>query len=192
VSLFSTITTNKFIEEEFYPSQNSVNGYEAMGFDVSQLTQDEEQTLFRITTNTLIHMLVYGDFFHWAKNGHHILLPNLDFASHNKASLYWTFWNSLIDFLHTDLDGNQTSTLNPLTACTLDHCLSRLLEGLSETGSKDEMFDQYLLNEKCMDQFIEEIVDIALDPSQIPQSIFTNLFYQRFEKHSMLESTLKI
>jgi hypothetical protein len=33
---------------------------------------------------------------------------------------------------------------------------------------------------------------IALFATQIPQSIFTNLFKQRFEKHSMLESMLEI
>jgi hypothetical protein len=38
----STVITNEFIGEEFYPSPNSLNGYEAMGFDVTQLTQDEE------------------------------------------------------------------------------------------------------------------------------------------------------
>jgi hypothetical protein len=41
-------------------------------------------------------------------------------------------------------------------------------------------------------QFVKEIVDIALDATQIPLSIFTNLFHQRFDKHSMLESTLEI
>jgi hypothetical protein len=35
-------------------------------------------------------------------------------------------------------------------------------------------------------------VDIALFATQTPLSIFTNLFHQRFEKHSMLESTLEI
>jgi hypothetical protein len=35
-------------------------------------------------------------------------------------------------------------------------------------------------------------VDIALFATQIPLSIFTNLFHQRVEKHSMLESTLEI
>jgi hypothetical protein len=47
-------------------------------------------------------------------------------------------------------------------------------------------------NEKCRDYFIEKIVDIALFATQIPLSIFTHLFHQRFEKHSMLESTLEI
>jgi hypothetical protein len=45
---------------------------------------------------------------------------------------------------------------------------------------------------KCNNQFVKEIVDIALDATQIPLSIFTNLFHQRFEKNSMLESTLEI
>ncbi len=49
------------------------------------------------------------------------------------------------------------------------------------------MFDQHLLNEKCRDQFVD-----GLDATPILLSIFTNLFHQRFEKHSMLESMLKI
>jgi hypothetical protein len=51
-------------------------------------------------------MLVYGDSFQWAKNGHHILPSNLDLTSHNKTGLHLTFWNSLIEFLCTVLDGN--------------------------------------------------------------------------------------
>ncbi len=79
-----------------------------------------------------------------------------------------------------------------LTASKLDHYLSRLFEGLSETANKGKIFDQHLLNEQSKDHLIDEIVDIALFATQIPLSIFTNLFHQRFEKHSMLESTLEI
>jgi hypothetical protein len=63
VSLFSTVTviTNEFIGEDFYLSQHSMDGYEAMGFDVAQLTQDMEQSLFTIKTNMPIPVLVYGD-----------------------------------------------------------------------------------------------------------------------------------
>jgi hypothetical protein len=63
VSLFSTIITNEFIGDEFYLSPNSQNGYAAMGFDVTQLAQDEEQSLFTIKTNMPIPMLVYGELF---------------------------------------------------------------------------------------------------------------------------------
>ncbi len=71
-------------------------------------------------------IFVYGDSFQWAKYSHHILLPSLDLTSLNKGSLRRTFWNSLIEFLRTDLDGNLSSTLNPLTASRLDQYLSSL------------------------------------------------------------------
>jgi hypothetical protein len=63
VSLFSTVITNEYIVEEFYPSPNSLDGYEAMEFDVTQSTQDEEQSLFTLNTNMPIPTLVYGDSF---------------------------------------------------------------------------------------------------------------------------------
>jgi hypothetical protein len=47
-------------------------------------------------------------------------------------------------------------------------------------------------HQKSKIQFIDEIMGIALFATQIPLSIFTYLFKQRFEKHSMLESTLEI
>ncbi len=83
VSSFSTVITNEFI--------NSQDGYEAMGFDVTQLTQDQDQSLFTIKTNMPIPMLVYGDSFQWAKYGHLILPSNLDLTSNNKGSLHQTF-----------------------------------------------------------------------------------------------------
>ncbi len=85
---FSTIITNHFIGEEFCIGQTSINSYEAMGFDVTQLTQDEEQSLFTIKTDMPIPMLVYGDSFQWAKYGHHILPPSLNLTRLNKASLH--------------------------------------------------------------------------------------------------------
>jgi hypothetical protein len=79
-----------------------MDGYEAMGFDVTQATQDVEQSLFTIKTNMPIPVLVYGDAFQWAKYGHHICSSNLDLTSHNKTDIHQTFWNSLVEFLRTD------------------------------------------------------------------------------------------
>jgi hypothetical protein len=110
VSSFSTVITNEFIGEEFCLGQTSIDGYKAMGFDVTQLTQDEEQSLFTMKTDMPIPMLVYWDSFQWAKYGHHILPSSLDLTSHNEGSLHRTFRNSLIEFLRTDLDGNLSST----------------------------------------------------------------------------------
>jgi hypothetical protein len=78
VSLFSTIITDEFIGEEFCLGQTSIDGYKAMGFDVTQLTQDEEQSLFTITTDMPIPMIVYGESFQWAKYCHDILPSSLD------------------------------------------------------------------------------------------------------------------
>jgi hypothetical protein len=40
VSLFSTVITNEFIGEELCLDQTSIDGYKAMGFDVTQLIQN--------------------------------------------------------------------------------------------------------------------------------------------------------
>ena len=61
VSSFSTVITNHFIGEDFCLENPSIDGYKAMGFDVTQLTHDVEQSGFRIKTNMPIPMLVYGD-----------------------------------------------------------------------------------------------------------------------------------
>ncbi len=65
-----------------------MDGYKAMGFDVTQSTQDEEQSVFTIKTNMPILVLVYGDAFQWAKYGHHILPSNLDLTSHHKLGIH--------------------------------------------------------------------------------------------------------
>jgi hypothetical protein len=80
--------------------------------------------------------------------------------------------------------------LNPLAASKLDHYLSTLFEAVSKTANQGKMFDMW--NEKSKHCIIDEIVDIAVFVTQIPLSTFTYLFHQRFEKHSMLELTLRI
>jgi hypothetical protein len=51
-----------------------------------------------------------------------------------------------------------------------------------------------MLNAKSKHQFIEDIGNIVLFATRIPLSpiYIHNFFHQRFEKHSMLESTLEI
>jgi hypothetical protein len=63
-----------------------------------------------------IPVLVYGDTFQWAKYGHHILPSNLDLTSHHKLGIHQLFWNYLIDFLCTDLDGKLVPSSLDLTS----------------------------------------------------------------------------
>jgi hypothetical protein len=160
------------------------------------LTSHNKTDIYQTFWNSLIEFL-RTDF-----DGH--LLPsNLDLTSHSKAGPHQTYQKSLveflctdffIEFLCTDLEGNLSFTLNPLTASKLDHFLLTLSERLSEAANKDEEFDQHFWNEnkKFKHRFINKIVAVALSATQIPLSIFTNLSHKRFEKHSMLESTLEI
>ncbi len=118
VSSFSTVITNDFIGEDFYLSQHSMNGYEAMGSDVTQLTQVVEQSLFTIKTNMPIPMLMYAS--------------NLDLTSHKKTGLHQIFWNSLIDFLRTDLDGNLLPSNLDLTSHNKAGCHQTFWKSLVE------------------------------------------------------------
>jgi hypothetical protein len=121
---------------------------EAMGFDVTQSTQDMEQSLFAIQANMPISLLVYGDVFQWAKYGHHILPSNLDSTSHNKTGIHQTFWNSFIKFLRTDLGGN-------LLPSNLD------LTSHSRAGPH-QTFQKSLVEFLCTD-FLIELLCVDLD-----------------------------
>jgi hypothetical protein len=68
-----------------------------------------------------------------------------------------------------------------------------LPEGIPETANEDdEECHQYVWHKKRKHSLVDQIVAIALSATQIPLSIFKNLFHKRFQKHSMLESTLEI
>jgi hypothetical protein len=58
--------------------------------------------------------------------------------------------------------------LNPFAASNLDHYLSTVFEGLSETANKGKMFDQHMLNEKSKHCFIDKIVDIDCLQNRFP------------------------
>jgi hypothetical protein len=63
---------------------------------------------------------------------------------------------------------NLSSTLNPLTSSKLDHSLSSLQEGLSETANKGNFFDQRMLHQQSKHKIIEGIGDIACLQHRFP------------------------
>ncbi len=73
-----------------------MDGYEALVFDVTQLTQDMAKSFFTIITNMPIPVLVYGDAFQCAKYGHHIFPSNLDLTSHHKTDIHLLFGTLLL------------------------------------------------------------------------------------------------
>ncbi len=83
-----SVITNNFIGEDVTLSQNSLDGYKAMGFDIKPLTQGQEQHLLTIKTNKPIPTSVYGDSIQWEKYGHHILPSYLSLTSNNKVGFH--------------------------------------------------------------------------------------------------------
>jgi hypothetical protein len=68
-----------------------MDGYEAMGFDVTQVTQDVEQSLFRIKTSMPLPVLVYGDALHLCGCGSFLVVAGNSVVSGNSSQNENTF-----------------------------------------------------------------------------------------------------
>ena len=135
---FSTSITNHFIGVDVQLSKLSLNGYEAMGFDVRSLTQDRDQDQFTISTQTPIPLAVYDDRFTWAKYGRLILPQGLKLNEKQNSSIRSMYRTVLQDFLRVDLEGNISNTLDVSTKSKLNEYLSSLFKRLSETATTEK------------------------------------------------------
>jgi hypothetical protein len=128
----------------------------------------------------------------WWKYFDEIIPPNQQLKRLNKVSLHQTFHDSLIDFLCTDLDGNISFIMNPYCVPKFTEYFSDLFKGMSETQIWKQLFKRTMENSTFKRAFIDHMKETAILGTVIPLSICTNIFHQRFEKHSVLESTLEI
>jgi hypothetical protein len=99
--------------------------------------------------------------------------------------------NLFRDFLHVDLEGNISNTLDVSTKSKINEYLSSLFEG-SELATRENTFDEYMKTTEKKEVIMKSVLEIAVSATTIPLSIFTNLFHQRFSKHDYLESTLEM
>ena len=107
--------TNNFIRHDVILDKISWNGCELMGFDTTPLTQDTEQDLFTIKTRYPIPLAPYYDRYTWAKHDHHILPSTILLNLMENLQTHSLYRNALQQLLHTDLDGNLSTSLNPPT-----------------------------------------------------------------------------
>ena len=110
---FGTAIIGKFVRHDVGLDKISWNGYVSMGLDTSSLTQDTEQDLFTIQTHSLILLAPYYDCYIWAKYGHHILPSTILLNWNENLQTHSLYPNALRQLLHTDLDGNLSTSLNP-------------------------------------------------------------------------------
>ncbi len=109
----------------------SRNGYESMEFDASPLIQGKEQDLFTIKTHYPIPLAVYTDRYTWAKYGHHILPSTILLNRNENLQTHSLYCNALQQLLHTDLDGNLSTSLNLPTKAKLNEYVSTFFRGKS-------------------------------------------------------------
>ncbi len=125
---FSVTITNNFIGDNVDITKWSLAGYEAMGFNVTPLTQDTDQNLFSFGTEYPIPVAFYYDCYTWAKYGK-ILLSTISLEEREKTALHSTFWNSFQQFLCIDLDGNLSSSPSARVKGRLGKYLSPFHQG---------------------------------------------------------------
>jgi hypothetical protein len=160
-----------------------------MGFDASPLTQDKEQDLFTIETLYPIPLAQYCGRYTWAKYGRHILPSTILLNPIENLQTHSLYRNALQQLLHTNLDGNLSTSLNRPTKAKLDEYLITFFRGKSKTTTLGNTFDKFMKNPESRELFDAKIKEIALSAMIIPLSLFTNLFAKKFPKHEYLEST---
>ncbi len=96
---FLVTIMNNFIGNDVDITKWSLAGYEAMGFDVTPLTQNTNQDLFSFGTEHPIPVAFYFDHYTWAKYGKFILPSKISLEESEKNTLHATFWKSFQQFL---------------------------------------------------------------------------------------------
>jgi hypothetical protein len=84
--------TNNFIGNDVDVTKWSLAGYEAMGFNVTPLTQDTNQNLFSFGTEYPIPVAFYYDCYTWAKYGKIIFPSTISLEERKKTALHSTLW----------------------------------------------------------------------------------------------------
>jgi hypothetical protein len=173
----------------------SIQGYDSLGFNTRSLAQDVLQGQFTITTESPIPIMSYSNNFTWAKYGHHILfhgeltMAKCQLAVKCNPSLNSTYCETLIAFLHTDLEACASNVLDNSSDVKIESFLKKLFLPMKGVQSG------YNFN-KCLEtnsgNIAKEIYCITTSSNIVPLSIFSNLFHKRYKKNPYLKSTLGI
>ena len=196
---FLLALTNKFVGSEVILSHDSLNGYQALGFDVQALGVDvstSKQNMmedeFTIHTDMPICIVQFSDAFMWSKYSSHL------FPSDVLASLTWnkslneSFRENIIGFLQTDIEGCLSSSLFPSVIADLEDYLKQFHIASLNIKQKSSIWDQHFENASTMKTIVLKIKKFATLATVIPLSLFASVIHERFKKHKFLESSLEL
>jgi hypothetical protein len=171
---------NNFIGEEVTLDENSVCGYNMMGFKI--MSEDEELNIFSLRLELPMSFSVFGDSYSWAKYGHHILPSILSISSREKVQLHDPFWKCPLGLLQTDLDGKLYSTPNRHTSTKIEGYLSHFFQSHQDNKASGSMIDQLLLHRATTNNLVKFLMETVVGTTTIPLNLFTNLCVKRFPK----------
>ncbi len=192
VESFALSLINKVIGSDVKINQDSIDGYERLGFDISTFNEDGSGDVYTIGISMPICMVQYCNSFSWSK--YCCCLFPIDWSRMilEMNNVNELFHQNMTEFLQTDIDGSVDFSLNAITIESLEKYLKTFYMPPLDMDQISSIWDQLLLNPKAMVTVTEEIWELASKATIILFSIFTSMFHQRFTEHRFLESTLEL
>jgi hypothetical protein len=192
VESFAVSLTSKVIGSDVNINQDSIDGYEGLGFDISTFNDDGLGDLFTIGISMPIRMVQYRDSFSWSKYCCCLFPIDLSRMILEMNNVHELFHQNMTEFLQTDIDGSLDFLLNAITIESLEKYLKTFYTSPLDIEQISSIWDQLLGTKKRIDTVTEEVWEFANKATIIPFLIFTSMFHQHFKEYRFLESTLEL
>ncbi len=106
VESYAVSLTNKVIGSDVKINQDSIDGYEGLGFDISTFNEDGSGDVYTIGIIMPIRMVQYQDSFSWSKYSHRLFQIDLSRMISEMNNVDELFHQNMTEFLQTDIDGS--------------------------------------------------------------------------------------
>jgi hypothetical protein len=140
--------TNKIIGLDVIINQDSIDGYEGLGFDVSTFNQNGLGDLFTIGISMPIRMVQYQDSCSWSKYCHRLFPFDLSGMITEMNNIHELFHQNITENFQTDIDGSLDFSLNPITIESLEKYLKTFHTPPLDIEQISSIWDQLLTKKK--------------------------------------------
>jgi hypothetical protein len=161
VDSFAVSLTNKVIDSDVKINQDSIDGYEGLGFDIITFNEDSSGDVYTIGINMPIRMVQYRDSFSWSKYCHRLFSIDLSMMILEMNNVDELFRQNMTEFLQTDIDGSVDFLLNAITIDSLEKYSKPFYMPPLDIDQISSIWDQLLPNPKAMVTVTEEIWELA-------------------------------
>jgi hypothetical protein len=145
---FAVSLTNKVIDSDVKISQDSIDGYEGLGFDISTFNEDGSDGGYTIGISMPICMVQYRDSFSWSKYCRRLFPFDLSRMILEMNNVDELFCQNMTGFLQTDIDGSVDFLLNATTIESLEKYLKTFYTPPLDIDQISSIWDQLLPQKK--------------------------------------------